>query len=514
MSDITITVERIEAIEPHSNADRLEIAKVAGTQCVVPKDKYHVGQFVVYFPPDVLIPADVSKSLGVDKYLKYAIFNGQKIACRVAACRLRGTPSYGFVTPIASHGDWTWTDCRAGTDVTHRFRATKYEPPVRAYGGLLTREPANFHRYTDIQHYRKYHTAFAEGMPVRVTEKIHGCVTFKTTITMVDGSKRKIGLVQVGDTVLGVRDGQVVPARVLNIFNNGRTDCWFKVTFERKMAGRGGNALGSVRCTPNHEFWSPITCNYVRADQLRVGDSVSLLRTDRKPLLVPQRVVAIEAYHTTKADRYDIETETHNYFANGVLTHNSNSRVGLLKVDDEWQFVGGSHATARKQIDPEGRPSLYWEPLQRADVLQMLTDLCNVNDVPAHDVILFGELYGPGIQDLDYGIVAGSVGWRLFDISVDGTYLNWADVEEWCHDYGVETVPLLYKGPFSPDLVEQLTYGPTTVAAEVVSKFKGREGIVITPLHEQSCHIGRLILKSVSADYLDRKGAQDDGDLC
>jgi len=41
--------------------------------------------------------------------------------------------------------------------------------------------------------------------------------------------------------------------------------------------------------------------------------------------------------------------------------------------------------------------------------------------------------------------------------------------------------------------------------------FKGREGCVITPQVEQfyAPTGGRLILKSVSADYLDRKGAQD-----
>ena len=39
------------------------------------------------------------------------------------------------------------------------------------------------------------------------------------------------------------------------------------------------------------------------------------------------------------------------------------------------------------------------------------------------------------------------------------------------------------------------------------------EGIVITPLTEQCCHIGRLILRNVSADYLDRKGAKDEGEM-
>jgi len=75
----------------------------------------------------------------------------------------------------------------------------------------------------------------------------------------------------------------------------------------------------------------------------------------------------------------------------------------------------------------------------------------------------------------------------------------------------VPTVPVLYTGSFSPELVE-LTYGPTMMG-KVKSEFKGREGIVITPLIEQRCHIGRLILKNVSADYLDRKGAKDEGAL-
>jgi len=198
--------------------------------------------------------------------------------------------------------------------------------------------------------------------------------------------------------------------------------------------------------------------------------------------------------------------------------HGTNSRVGLLKVDGEWQFYGGSHKTARKQIDPEGRESVYWEPLNREGVLNLLTHVCNnwsQDAEPTNDVIVFGELYGPGVQDLDYGIAAGEIGWRVFDISVNGTYLGRSDLTLLCGAFGVELGPTLYCGPFSPDLIEQLTYGPTTVAGEssIKAKFKGREGIVITPLVEQQCHIGRLILKNVSADYLDRKGAKDESEL-
>jgi len=373
VSEVNVTIERIEAVAPHPNAEKLEIAKVAGTQTAIVKGQFKAGDLCVYFPPDILIPGDVAEALGVTKYLKTALYGGLRVPCRVAACRLRGTPSYGFAQPLSALG--TVKQPSVGMDVTETFRGRKYEPPARVYRGYgggtgevwggLAREPVNFHRYTDIQHYRKYRHLLDAGLPVRITEKIHG----------------------------------------------------------------------------------------------------------------------------------------------------TNSRVGLLKVDGEWQFHAGSHKTARKQIDPEGRESVYWGPLNREGVLDLLTDLCNEGDEPTNDVILFGELFGPGVQDLDYGVPAGDIGWWLFDISVSGTYLDWAPVKALCERYGVPTVPVLYEGPFSPELVERLTYGDTTVARAVKSKFKGREGIVITPLVEQQCSMGRLVLKSVSADYLDRKGAQDEAEI-
>jgi RNA ligase (TIGR02306 family) len=364
MSEVNITIERIEAVEPHPNADRLEIAKVAGTQTIIAKGQFQAGDLCVYFPPDILIPGDVSEDLGVAKYLKHALWEGFHFPCRVAAARLRGVPSYGFATSIPQVNEALCAG--PGFDLTDYYGAAKYEPPVYVGHGALEREPVQFHHYTDIQHYRNYHHLLATGMPVRITEKIHG----------------------------------------------------------------------------------------------------------------------------------------------------TNSRVALLKVDDEWQFYAGGHTTARKKIDPEGRESIYWYPLQHAGVLELLTDLCNAGiGWPIADMILFGELYGSGVQDLDYGIPAGSISWRLYDISVNGRYLDWPAVHALCTRYDVPTVPLLYEGPFCPELVDDLTYGPTTVASDVKSKFKGREGIVITPLVEECCHIGRLILKSVSADYLDRKNAEDNGEI-
>ena len=187
--------------------------------------------------------------------------------------------------------------------------------------------------------------------------------------------------------------------------------------------------------------------------------------------------------------------------------HGTNARIGLVKDNEELVWMAGSHRTRRKQYDAQGRLSLYWEPLQQANVREMIEDL--QHDKCAVAVIVFGEIYGPGIQDMQYG---GKCEFRVFDISVNGEYMDWDDVKYLCGIYGVETVPVLYRGGFSVHKLMEVTDGPTTVCEEVVSKFKGREGCVVKPLTERpdfDLPTSRVILKSVSADYLARKGATD-----
>jgi hypothetical protein len=125
------------------------------------------------------------------------------------------------------------------------------------------------------------------------------------------------------------------------------------------------------------------------------------------------------------------------------------------------------------------------------------------------NVIVFGEIYGNKVQPMDYGCPKGK-GYRVFDISVNGEYLDWCDVKTHCGLFDIETVPLLYKGPFSLELVEKFSNGPTNLAEpeQIKCRFKGREGIVITPLTEQYSDElnGRLILKAVSPDYYEAMG--------
>jgi len=180
--------------------------------------------------------------------------------------------------------------------------------------------------------------------------------------------------------------------------------------------------------------------------------------------------------------------------------HGTNSRVGLVR-DNDMEFMCGTHYRRVKEKDVKGRISLYWKPL--TDDMKDMLDFISLGG--KYNVIVFGEIYGSKVQQMDYGCGPGNKSHRVFDISVDGEYLDWCDVKAYCDMFNIKTVPLLYEGPFTPELVEEYISGPTTLAEadQIACKFKGREGIVITPLKEEYAPLlnGRLILKAVNPDY-------------
>jgi len=193
--------------------------------------------------------------------------------------------------------------------------------------------------------------------------------------------------------------------------------------------------------------------------------------------------------------------------------HGKNCRLGLVRVGrdggDSFEFMAGSNDVRRKEVDARGRPSDFWRPMTDA-----VRDLLRHLSGGERSVVLFGELYGSGVQDMAYGLANGAKGFRAFDIAVDGRYLDHDAKAEALERFGVDMVPRLYRGPFSWEAVETQTHGPTTVCPpEAAGRFKGREGCVIAPVIERYDPAlggaGRVVLKSISADYLARKGGTD-----
>lgn len=91
MSTFKVEAVTIEAIEPHPNADRLELAKIKGWQCVVPKGQYKENDFVLYIPMDAILPESVEAILfGPDAKIKLSKH-------RVKTIKLRGAISQGII---------------------------------------------------------------------------------------------------------------------------------------------------------------------------------------------------------------------------------------------------------------------------------------------------------------------------------------------------------------------------------------------------------------------------------
>lgn len=124
-------------------------------------------------------------------------------------------------------------------------------------------------------------------------------------------------------------------------------------------------------------------------------------------------------------------------------------------------------------------------------------------------IYFLGEIFGQGVQDLAYGMEKPQ--FRGFDIYLGhpttGRYLDFDEKAKLFDQLGVQLVPILYRGIFSHEKVEEFTSGRETVSGRGACI---REGIVILPVRERrDDDIGRVMLKSVSEKYLLRRNATE-----
>jgi hypothetical protein len=177
----------------------------------------------------------------------------------------------------------------------------------------------------------------------------------------------------------------------------------------------------------------------------------------------------------------------------------------------------------RKIVDGDGKVwydpifnlSEFWLPLSgdyRVNVEKLMEYILSMKwPEEKYSIMLYGELFGAGVQDMQYGMTG--IEFRAFDISINNKYLDFDLKKQLFDTCGINMVPVLYRGPFSVQTLEEFTSGPTTMCdPDKAGNFKGREGIVATPVIEvHYCPVlnGRRIVKSVSADYHARKGGTE-----
>ncbi|MCA1667200.1 MAG: RNA ligase (ATP) [Thermomicrobia bacterium] len=223
---------------------------------------------------------------------------------------------------------------------------------------------------------------------------------------------------------------------------------------------------------------------------------------------VPQQLQGIARARPIGATRdfwcdYDMENIKHypDLFAAGEevsLTEKLHGTLLFAAVIDGEDVVTSKGLAHRNLVIEPSESNTYWHvacELGLHDILHRYID-CHFD---IKNAILFGEIIG--VQDLKYGLANGKTHFYAFDLYTDSGFCDPEEFAAFCETWGVPMVPVLYEGPFDRAVVDELTGGRSTLAAHL------REGVVIKPAKERyDARVGRVILKSISPDYLVRKG--------
>lgn len=130
-----------------------------------------------------------------------------------------------------------------------------------------------------------------------------------------------------------------------------------------------------------------------------------------------------------------------------------------------------------------------------ANLFKRLTELFPVEKFGGfHHMILFGEGYGSGIQS---GGDYGQPNFILFDVLINGFWLEREDIEDVATKLGIGVVPILFEDTLQN--IESIVRGGFT---SVLKKSKP-EGLVIKPAVSLNCRNGeRVITKLKLKDFI------------
>ena len=165
-----VTVRSIAAINPIENADAIEVATVDGWDVVVKKNEFKVGDQVLFFEIDCLLPMKDERFSFLAKGKEQELF-------RLRTIKLRGQVSQGLVLPISQFPELPIIQ---DVGLENLLGITKYEIPDSGSGVRGCKPASTFPHFipkTDeerIQNiYNKYKELY-EDVEFSVSEKLDG----------------------------------------------------------------------------------------------------------------------------------------------------------------------------------------------------------------------------------------------------------------------------------------------------------------------------------------------------
>jgi RNA ligase (TIGR02306 family) len=192
--------------------------------------------------------------------------------------------------------------------------------------------------------------------------------------------------------------------------------------------------------------------------------------------------------------KYDIDNwrKYRNYFIDGeevIITEKIHGTNARYTFQDDQMFAGSRQHWRKPSAD-----NIYWRAIVQNPWIEAF---CRLNP----GVILYGEIFGSIQKGFNYGATKDNpYQFRAFDVFADGQFIDHDDALGGAKSDFL--VPLLYRGPYSHVIAESFSTGPSVVPGANHM----REGCVIKPIKERyQNHFGRLILKCVSFEYLEKK---------
>jgi RNA ligase (TIGR02306 family) len=176
-SGYKVPYTKILDIQPHNNAERLEVATIYGFQVITQKGKYKIGDKVIYIPIDSVLNPDLEDLL-IPPDSKIKLHHH-----RVRQIKIRGLASQGMIVDPQTVKSIVNPDYFSDEqDLRKILNVTKYEPPVKEArvntGMPKSRNAKNphplFHRYNGLGNIKWFPNMFKEGQQVVIQEKLHG----------------------------------------------------------------------------------------------------------------------------------------------------------------------------------------------------------------------------------------------------------------------------------------------------------------------------------------------------
>ncbi len=129
------TIEKVEKVITHPNAERLDLVTVLGFQCVVQKGILRVNDAVVFIQPDTSLPPIDSEFTWAEPYRKY-------VGSRIKAIQIRSEWSEGLIIPIDELMHWIIkplvVSFSNGSEVSHLIGVTKFVAPEPEEKGAIS----------------------------------------------------------------------------------------------------------------------------------------------------------------------------------------------------------------------------------------------------------------------------------------------------------------------------------------------------------------------------------------